>query len=59
MQGVAHVENVEFMDLTDRENLEFRVSGLRELSSHLVERNLLKGDKHLAWSPKANDRGAL
>ena len=26
MQGKAHTENVEFMDLTDRKNLEFRVS---------------------------------
>ena len=26
MQGVRHTENVEFMDLTDREDMEFRVS---------------------------------
>lgn len=33
MSGVVHQENSEFLDLTDKENLEFRVSHLAPMDS--------------------------
>lgn len=36
MSGVEHQENSEFLDLTDKENLEFRVSFLPALIHHSV-----------------------
>lgn len=36
MTGVEHQENSEFLDLTDKENLEFRVSFLISPTRHLV-----------------------
>lgn len=36
MPGFVHQENSEFLDLTDKENLEFRVSNLAPADSSLV-----------------------